>query len=77
MSRITKLPNADDPALRAVNRLRGLQALLNAEEPFQLPQHMYGCGCAFCCGVVVGPPTFEQMMAVVDRRGMLRRARRG
>ena len=68
MSRIAKLPNADDPALRAVNRLRGLQAALAAEAPFQFPQHMYGCGCGFCRGVPAEPPTFNEMMAVVNRR---------
>ena len=73
MSRIAKLPNADDPALRAVNRLRDLQAALTPEEPFQFPQHMYGCGCGFCCGVVTEPPTFAAMMAVVNRRGALKR----
>ena len=69
MSRIAKLPTADDPALRVVNRLRALQAALTSEEPFQFRQHMYGCGCGFCRGVVGEPPTFAEMMAVVDRRG--------
>lgn len=69
MSRIIQLPNAEDPALLAVNRLRHLQAELTAEEPLQSPQHMYDCGCGFCRGVVGEPPTFAEMMAVVNRRG--------
>ena len=69
MSRVTQLPNAEDAALQAVNRLRDLQAALMSEEPFQFPQHMYGCDCGFCRGVVAEPPTFAEMMAVVSRRG--------
>ena len=69
MSRIIQLPNAEDAALQAVNRLRRLQAGLMAEEPIQFPQHVYDCGCGFCRGVVGEPPTFAEMMAVVNRRG--------
>ena len=63
-----RLPSAPDPLLRQVNRLRRLQVELAAEEPLQFPQHMYGCGCGFCRGVVAEPPTFEEMMAVIERR---------
>lgn len=53
------LPAADDPMLQQVNRLRRLLAALEAiqpAEPIQFPQHMYGCGCAYCRGVVGQPP---------------------
>lgn len=63
-----KLPNADDPALQSVNRLRRLREELEAYEPTQPAQHMDGCGCGYCRGVGAEPPTFEEMTAVVNRR---------
>lgn len=68
---MTALPTAPAPVLRQVNRLRRLLAQLEElapPEPIQFPQHTYGCGCAYCRGVVGQPgPTFEDMMAVIER----------
>jgi hypothetical protein len=66
-SRTVKLPNADDPALRQLNNLRTLRNALLSQEPLDLPPHSAWLGDS----VMSGPPggvTFEEMMAVVNRR---------
>ena len=69
MSRIAKLPNADDPALRAVNRLRGLLLAIEAE-PWTLRSTTEELEVAgFRKAASSPPPTFAEIMAVVNRRG--------
>lgn len=63
-----RLPNAADPLLYRVNRLRGLLAIIEAQpRTSQLTtEELETAG--FRKAASSSPPTFAEMMAVVDRR---------
>ncbi len=64
MSRPLRLPTASDPALRQVNRLRGLLAILEECGASEAPVERVALGPKSDSE----PPTFAEMMAVIERR---------
>ena len=64
MTRPLRLPTASDPALRQVNRLRGLLAILGDCGASEVPVERVALGPVSDAE----PPTFEYMMAVIERR---------
>jgi len=69
VSRCVKLAGADDPVLCRVNRLRGLPTAIEAKPwtPRSTTDELEAAG--FRKAASSSPPTFAEMMAVVDRRG--------
>ncbi|MHB1524901.1 MAG: hypothetical protein ACYCZN_01250 [Candidatus Dormibacteria bacterium] len=63
-----KLPNADDPVLGGVTRLRGLLTVIEAEPWMPRPTTEELEAAGFRKAASSPPPTFAEMMAVVDRR---------
>ena len=64
MTRPLRLPMASDPALRQVNRLRGLLAILEDCGAPLVPVERVALGPKSDAE----PPTFAEMMAVIERR---------
>ncbi len=64
MTRLLRLPTASDPALRQVNRLRGLLAILEDCGASEVPVERVALGPVSDAE----PPTFAEMMAVIETR---------